>query len=632
MSYRLSTAAFFFVPSSAFAQTGFHSRSPFLPDSNTAALRFERNVNTYLWNADAAYRYNDSAQFVALSEKFTSSFIRSQFSSFRDEQNISLSASKKISEPFSLAIESQSFVLSDKQTLGSSNAGIHSGVMGITYRPERNISITPLLGMRYDKQQRETDDGPNYRLYANADSLDIGGYRAEVSGHLNQSDLGRRYFKNDSAGVNIATRFAQGSTDSIRVHWMHNQSDFYIAAADTVKSVFGVSSNIRSRIEQLYGVENILAYDVGEGFGTEFTVNVESRTIKNAFRYNVLSDPSSVSFNTAVKEFNIEGGMKLNYAAPSTLASLGFRIAERDEKHLLEKFAGMDNTVQENRSRQESRLDNTAFRTMISVNVFSDISSADQLSFLSSASILRYDTPDSVNTDDRDELLINLSLKETHRFSSVFSASLTAEVTIAHLVYLLRDKSANNNRNRIFRLTPDMTYRPSENFRMFNAFEVLANYTVFDFESLIPTVKSYSYRQVAFLDSTSYDMTKRVGVDIVANVRIFERGELHWQEFSERPLQRIEEVTFSPQIRYSWQERLTFAFGFRSFAQKKFRYVNNVRQFESTFLSAGPTTSIAIHLSPFSQIEIRGWKEFQHQSGGRVQEYSNMSMNVRYYF
>ncbi len=632
MNVRIPTAAFLFVLTSAFAQTGFHSRVPLLPDSNIAALRFERNVNTYLWNADAAYRYNDSDQFVNLSEKFTSSFIRSQYSSFRDEQNISLSASKKISEPLSLAIESQSFILSDKQTLGSSNAGIHSGVMGITYQPEPNISITPLLGMRYDKQQRETDNGLNYRLYANADSLDIGGYRAEMSGHLNQSDLGRRYFKNDSAGVNIATQFAQGSTDSVRVHWIRNQSEFFITAADTVKSVFGVSSNIRSRSEQLYGVENILVYDVGEGLGTELTVNVESRSIKNAFRYNVLSDPSSVSFNTAVNEFNIEGGMKINYTMQSTLASLGFRIAERDEKHRIEKINGIDNNVQDSRARQESRLDNTAFRTMVSVNVFSDISPADQVLFLSSASILRYDTPDTVNTDDRDELLVNISLKETHRFSSVFSASLTAEATIAHLVYLLRDKSANNNWNRIFRLTPDMSYRPSENFRMFNAFEVLANYTVFDFESLIPSVKSYSYRQVAFLDSTSYDMTKRVGLDVVAYVRVFERGELRWQEFSERPLQRIEEVTFSPQFRYSIDGRWYFAFGFRSFAQKKFKYVNNTRQFESTFLSAGPTTSIAIHLSPISLVEIRGWKEFQHQSGGRVQEYSNMSMNVRYYF
>ena len=614
------------------AQSEFSRLLPGPPDSNTTSLRFERNVNTYLWNADAKYQYDDSDLFILFNEKFISSFIRSTFRSFRDDQNISLSASKKIFDPFSLAIETQSFILSDNQTLGSSNAGIHTGLFGIIYRPEKNITIAPLLGMRYDKQQGEEDDGLNYRFYANADSLTAAGYRAGFSAHINQSDLGSRHFKNDSAGLNIATQFTQGSTDSVRVHWINNQSDFYIAASDTVKSVFGVSSNIRSRIEQQYGVENILAYDVGKGFGSELTMNVQSRSIKNAFRYNVLSDLSSISFNTTVKEFHLEGGLRLKYVTQSIFASLGFSIAERDEKHLIEKLDSVDNNFQENRSRQESRLDNAAFRTMISASLYSDLTSRDRISFSSSVSILRYDTPDSVNTDDRDELLINVSLNETHRFSSVFFASVTAEATVAHLVYLLRDKSANNNWNRILRLTPDMTYSPTDNIRMFNAFEVLANYTVFDFESLIPTVKSYSYRQVAFLDSTSYDMTKRVGFDMVAYVRVFERGELHWQEFSERPLQRIEEVTFSPQLRYSLDQRWFFSVGFRSFAQKKFKYVNNHRQFESTYLSAGPTTSIAIRLSSLSLVEIRGWKEFQRLSSGRIQEYSNMMMNVRYYF
>lgn len=245
---------------------------------------------------------------------------------------------------------------------------------------------------------------------------------------------------------------------------------------------------------------------------------------------------------------------------------------------------------------------------------------------------MQYDTPDTTNTDDRDEMLINASLSETHRFSTVFTATVTLEATLAHLVYLHREKSANNNWNRIIRLSPELRYNPSEYFRMYNRFEVSANYTVFDFELFIPSVKSYSYRQIAFLDSTSYDMTKHVGIDLFAHVRVFERGEFQWKDFSERPLQRIEEVTFSPQIRYSFNKEWYCAVGFRSFAQKRFKYTNNIRQFENTFLSAGPTTSIAIRLSSQSLVEVRGWKEYQRQTGGTIREFSNMTMNVRYYF
>jgi len=68
------------------------------------------------------------------------------------------------------------------------------------------------------------------------------------------------------------------------------------------------------------------------------------------------------------------------------------------------------------------------------------LSSADELSFSASTSLLQYDTPDTVNTDDRDELLINASVSETHRFSSVFTAAFTLEATLAHLVICIAKK------------------------------------------------------------------------------------------------------------------------------------------------------------------------------------------------
>lgn len=604
-----------------------------LRDTSGAAIRFERNVNTYLWNANAQYLYDDGDLFLLLSDKFTSSFISSRFRSFRDEQNFALTMEKKLSSSFSVAADAQSFILSDNQTLGNSNAGIHTGAVGISYRPLSTVSLTPMIGMRYDKQQLERDAGANYRFFGAVDSIDLSGYRAQFSGHLNHSNADKRYFKNNAAEMTIATEFTPGSTDSVRVRWIQNRNDFYVPADNSVARAFGVTSNIRSRTENLYGVQNILRYEIGSNFGTEFTVNVESRSIDNAFHYKDLSAAAdSIPFNTSVQEFRLEGGVHLRYRTYSTMASLGFFLAERDEKHRIETIDGIDKIAQEKRSRQESRLDNTALRSVVQAIVETEISSRDRISFAGSIGVLQYDTPDSINTDDRDELLVSLSAREEHRFSDIFTGSVTAEVTLAHMVYLKREKSANNNWNRIFRLMPEFRYTPSGNFRMVNAFEVLANYTVFDFESVIPTVKSYSYRQVAFLDSTSYDMSRRVGMDLYAHVRVFERGEFRWAEFSERPLQRIEEVTFSPQMRYAFDERWYFAIGFRSFAQKRFRYTNNVRQYESTLLSAGPTTAIRIRLSPHSSVEVRGWKEFQRQSGGRIVEFSNMTMNVRYYF
>lgn len=631
MRFRRTIAVLFALAASLPAQSGFH-RPAEIPDTSSAALRFERNINTYLWNAGARSVIRTDNLFVRLSEQFNSNYISTASRSYRDDQTLSLGIEQNIGGPFAAAVEVQSFVLSDNQTLGSSTAGVQTGLAGLSYRPIASVTITPLAGIRVDRQQKEQDNGLAYRLYGDADSIDLGGYRASFSGHLNESDMGRRAFRSNGAEVTIAGDLSHSAQDSLRVRWSDARNDFFIAAADTVRSVYGVSSNIRSRSESQYGVRNELHYDIGGGFRAELEAGVDARTIRNAVRYNVLSAPKSVTFNTGVREFRLDGDVRLTYLTDGLFAAIGLTVGERDERHQMERFSGVDQDYQESSARLEARLDNTAFRNMLSLSVNADLSDDDQLIVNSSAGLLRYDTPSNDNTDDRDELLINTTIKEIHRFSRVFTGTLTAEMTNAHLVYIFSDKSANNSWNHVLRLSPELTYRPSSSFRMTNAFEVLANYTVFDFEQVVAGVHSYSYRQVAFLDSTSYDISPRVGAELFAFVRIFERGELRWTEFSERPLQRIEEVTFSPQMRYSGEGRWSVAAGFRSFAQKRFSYVNNQRRFDNTYLSAGPTAAVSIRLSSASLVEVRGWKEFQHQSGAGIREYSNITMNVRYIF
>ena len=289
----------------------------------------------------------------------------------------------------------------------------------------------------------------------------------------------------------------------------------------------------------------------------------------------------------------------------------------------------MDKDIQESASEQETQLDNVARRTSLR-GVFSmPVSSNDFISFESSAGILRYDTPDSTNTDDRDELLITLSGRESHRWNEYLEIGITAEATLNHIVYLFADRSANNNWNRIFRLAPELTYTPSPAMKSVNTFEVLANYTVFDYETLLPTVESYSYRQFAFLNSTSYDMTSNTGLDVLLHVRLYERGELQWQAFTERPQQYFQEVTFSPAVRYTIQERLVCAAGFRSFVQNRYLYNGTTRESNGNYFSYGPTTSIVLLAPSGWRLEIQGWKEFQKETSQPTRDVSNIMMSAK---
>jgi hypothetical protein len=603
---------------------------PAAPDSNDAGIRFERNLNTYLWNFKADFSGRDSGFAADVHDRYSSSFIEQNQNSLRDEHTLWLNASRRISSMMNLELEASTFTLSDNQSLDVSNAALHTGLVGVSIRPLPYISVTPLVGFRVDRQQDQTDQGWNYKLSSQLDSVDIDGYETLASLRLNVSNLSPRYFRSNGAQLFFAKDFLEGSFDSLRFQWSNNRWDFYIPADSVMQKEFGIKENIRSRVDEIYNVSNTLHYAVGKELSAVVQTLVETRTISNAFRYKSLLEPTMIPYDVTVQEQRLEGGIDLNYRDINNIfASVGIHTSERDERHILQKIDGVDPDIQQSASEQETQLDNIQHRTSLRGIFSMPVSSNDFVSFESSAGILRYDAPDSTNTDDRDELLITLSGRESHRWNEYFDISVTVEATLNHIVYLLAERSANNNWNRIFRLAPELTYTPSPAMRMVNTFEVLANYTVFDYETLIPTVESYSYRQFAFLDSTSYDMSSSMGLDVLLHVRLYERGELQWKAFTERPQQYFQEVTFSPAVRYTIQERLVCAAGFRSFVQNRYLYNGAARVADGNYFSYGPTTSIVLMAPSGWRLEIQGWKEFQKETNQPTRDVSNIMMSAK---
>ena len=635
-AFRLLLVVPFLLALRSYSQTGGDSiRVAYVlsPDSNAAALHFERNLNTYLWNLRADYALRDTLFRFSLHDKSTSSFIKQTDNSIRNEQNFFVDGSRTVSRGFSIDAEATSYFLSDNQSLGVSDAALHTGLAGVSYEPFPFLSVSPMLGFRYDRQGDRADEGLNGRLSAQFDTIDGGGYATSGSLRLNESNIAPREYRNNAAQLFFRKDFLEGSLDSLRLTWSDNRWDFYVPADSAIENQFGTTENIRTRVDDILNISNSLNYGVGNNLSAVIQTLFENRSIANTYRYKSLSEPLLIPYDVTVQEERLEGGIELRYQNfRSVTATAGINYSERDEKHVLSIIEGVDKNIQANKSETESQLDNTARRTLLHGSLLWSVSPSDLLSFESSAGLLRYDTPDSLNTDDRDELLINEGLRETHRWNGYLESELQLDVTLNHTVYIFSDRSANNNWNRIFRLSPVLTYTPSGAMKMVNAFEVLANYTVFDFESVIPTVESYSYRQFAFLDTTSYDMTRAIGLDMYFQLRLYERGELHWREFTERPQQYFQEATFSPDLRYTIEGTLVCAVGFRSFAQKRYQYDNGERVPNGSIFSYGPTTSIALTLSRSSRLEMQGWEEFQEETGLPTREISNVTMTVKAFF
>jgi hypothetical protein len=242
--------------------------------------------------------------------------------------------------------------------------------------------------------------------------------------------------------------------------------------------------------------------------------------------------------------------------------------------------------------------------------------------------MLRYDTPSSQNVEDRDELLVVLTLATRHTLSRFLEVGVTLDGTLSHLVYLFRERSANNNINRVLRLSPRTVVRPAPWISSFNAFEVLANYTVYDFEQEAGLVQSFSYRQFGWLDSTRIDFTHRIGFDLYTYLKVYERGLLRWSEFTERTENSFIDRTLSAQLRFTPQPALVFAVGVRYFSQSRYVFDQTGRRLDAFQSSFGPTCALQWDVGPHSQFAFRGWYERRRQSNEAARYYASMTMNI----
>jgi hypothetical protein len=261
------------------------------------------------------------------------------------------------------------------------------------------------------------------------------------------------------------------------------------------------------------------------------------------------------------------------------------------------------------------------------------MSSSNRLEFSGIASILKYDTPSGSNTDDRDELNFIIYLGHIYNNLKNFQLTSSVDLSLYHTVYIFGEKSSNNNWNRVIRFTSRSDFNPSEKFRTINIFNVLANYTVYDFEDLISSVKSYSFRQFNIKDSTIYNFSDYAGIDIYAELKLYERGELNWKAFSLRPVNYFEDKIINAELNYFFNKFITLSAGYRYFEQRRFLYVDGERVFSNAVKTYGPMAKFRIYLKDNSFAEIIG--SYDYYKYGTLLPSSangNTYINVRWNF
>jgi hypothetical protein len=602
------------------------------PDSiivpNQSIIGFERNLNTYFWRGQANYRGRIEDWDIRLGELFLSTLIQTDQKFIKDEQNFGLSLSRKFTEKVGTRLDASSLFLSDNHPIEINRASIHSLLAGMSFQPRESDTIIASIGIKSDNQTGQTDNGLSYRIISRIGDLDLSGYQTSFYGKFSEDLITPRKGESHAAALSVEKNFLQQTKDSLGVQFLRNRRDFYFPADSLVALSFGVTNNIEQRIEEIIDVTNQLRYVVGRDLLLTFNTGLYHRGISKNINYKAPVSPLASLYDTDISELKLDAFVQGQYETKKVGAIVRFAYGERDEDHQAKPFASFDRNSFTLQQASEQRKNNSTRRTTITGNARAAVTASNVLSLSGFASLLRYDTPSADNTDDRDELLMIFGLSDRQKVGNNMTFWLTADAVLNHIVYLFADRSANNNWNRVVRLSPRVEYQPSSRFKTTNAFEVLANYTVYDFENQVFSVKSFSFRQFSFIDSTTIQLSRRVAMDLSLRVKLYERGQLSWREFKERPVNYFDDRTYWGQFRYTPDAGLTFAVGFRYFSLTRFRYDAKERAFDNRLVNYGPTCLIEWSASRETRLLISGWYEAQAQTGGPTESVSNVAMSI----
>lgn len=598
---------------------------------NRASVLFDRNQNTFNWTGMVRLDTTIGVTSFSLNEQYTSNIILIEKAATLPErrlqsnqQRLGFQARQPLGENVSARAGWSTLVYSDNKAIGLSTASVHSIVGGVDYLPIPELMVSPLIGYRWDYQGIGIDEGLHYVLATQTRDLHGEGYIFNAGAQYHRDHLTPRTLDDHFARAQIIKQFDGRTRDSLHAGFYYNRREFY--------SLVDSNLSIDSRLENILTIGNLLDYELSSSILTSVFFGLSSRTLDKDTRYPVsTTGPLPVTFPTTIDEFRLETYVQAAYRDTKLGAFLRFHYTERNENHAAQLAGDAPSNVQtlfEGRNAQERTKNNSSKRTAVTGTMEWSLTSSDTLSFAGSSGILRYDTPSKDNSEDRDELLLAVSIGTRHRLSRYLHVGATLDGTLSHAVYLLKERSGNNNYNRVLRLAPRVTYQPVSTFSTTNMFEVLANYTVYDFEEQSLQIKSFSYRQFGWSDSTNFELHPRLGLDFLVYLKLYERGQLRWTDFKERTENSFIDRSYALQARFSPTDELIFAVGIRYFSQTRYSFGDHGKVLDAIIRSVGPTCTILWTAGRYGEVGLRGWYEHRSQTNGFSRDLANMSMNV----
>lgn len=615
--------------------TDVEEADPVVHDTTSAphvsSLTFERLLSSFQWNLTHRTNYVRNQWFLVVDERFRSSLIRTDRTFIKDQQELRIRGGRRFNDQFDVRVSGSTLFLSDNQITGLNDAAISNAYIGIGFTPLPQLTVAPHIGYTTDRQAERTDRGISYLTQVYGRGLEFAEAFITLDGQYSLQRVDPRTVANHFIRVSIDRQFDAQTFVGVRSYYAYSRREFYFPADDATQDIFGVSMNIDQRFDRRVGSAVEIQYALRPNLVGFVVTSIDWRTVTRGYMYQPIMPITSYLFDSSVDEFSLNVRVGMRYSVGNWLQSIShITYSEQSEEHrIVSVDPAIPSSFVEERAAGEFRKNNISRRTTLATQGSIRLAQGHHVSFAGSSSILRYDTPSPMNFDDRDELRIMAFAGTHHELNRYLTLTLSVDLSVTHLVYLRAQRSANNNWNRVLRFSPTITYQPFEWFTTTNAFEVLANYTVYDFEDIVIDLRSLSFRQVGWIDSTRVSLSKNTRIDFFSHFRRYERGELRWRTFSERPIHSFEEITLTASLRYDVQPgAIAFAGGIRYFNRNRYRYVERTREFDTQLRNFGPTCYVYWAIDRRFTMVIQGWYELQFRDSEYYSTIPNVSIEI----
>ncbi len=502
------------------------------------------------WNWVTRFLMSDSANGRwrwTVKDNFRSNLIKPGKSAGQWKDEHTFSGEFRYTIPvLSPALYINSWLKSDRQT-GSANL-FSNHAAGIRIRTKY---ITPYIGYQQARNKELTEWGWDTGFEGHLLNYRAGAYRTNLNFNSNYDFYKQRQNTEHNLGVSVQTKFSRFSGDSLSFVYSGLNRQYFSAGKLVHVTLFNRNW------------QNNLYYYLTYRDKITMQTRIQSRNISYFNGRNV---------------FNMENRLQYRHTGQRVFLGLSLRTSDETQDNF-----GI---------RTDSRLRQTAMRLEYGYKISEKQSVNLNFAYVK----LQYDTPDKIyNNDDRDEQRFVLNMKYRYRFSSLLSMDVLAYSYLFHQIYIFSEQSINNNWNRIFKFNPQVNYF-SKRIRNRLSTEVMANYTVYDFENLITNTRSFIFRRYSFSDSVSVRLIGSQYGGASAKIQIEDKGSFFEKIFKQQLLQSNKSELYTLFLSNENLFYFRFQAGYTFYRRKEWRYFP-LKKRSRTITNRGPFFTISYRTS-----------------------------------